>query len=207
MRTLPADLITELQKENLAIAHLVEITLSGPAYYRYTDLDEDVFYNGDQYYSRGLDFAGIELSITPQVDNVSFAIDNVDSAISAIVLNNDTRGKTCTIRRAAIDSNIQVISTATIFIGTLDRVEVDNQRGRFDVVNSAIKWQTKVPRRTHTATCPWTFKGSECAYAGAETWCDQSWDRCTTLVNTPQFGGFRFLPSLQDKEISWGKKL
>lgn len=207
MRTLPTDFITEIQKESLTIVHLVEITLSGPVYHRYTDLDEDVFLDGNQYYSRGLSFNGINMGITPQVDNVNFEIDNVDLTISAIVLTSDTRGKSCVIRKAAIDGNLQVIGAVTVFVGYLDRIEIDNQRGRFDVVNSFIKWQTSTPRRTHSATCPWTFKGTRCAYAGVETWCDQSWDRCVTLVNTPQFGGFPYLPSLQDKEISWGKKL
>jgi hypothetical protein len=46
---------------------------------------------------------------------------------------------------------------------------------------------------------------TECAYLGDETWCDQSYARCVTLGNSDNFGGFRFLPSLMEKDIWWGK--
>lgn len=44
-----------------------------------------------------------------------------------------------------------------------------------------------------------------CRYAGAETWCDRSWDRCLALSNTINFGGKRWLPGLVGKQISWGQ--
>lgn len=49
------------------------------------------------------------------------------------------------------------------------------------------------------------YKAGTCNYTGAETWCDQSWERCNTLANTAYFAGCRWLPYLADKEIWWGR--
>ena len=44
----------------------------------------------------------------------------------------------------------------------------------------------------------------ECHYGGAQTWCDQTYERCKVLTNKDNFGGFRFLPYIMEKEIWWG---
>jgi hypothetical protein len=49
------------------------------------------------------------------------------------------------------------------------------------------------------------YEVTECAYIGSETWCDQSYDRCSALGNADNFGGMRFIPSIAEKEIWWGK--
>lgn len=48
------------------------------------------------------------------------------------------------------------------------------------------------------------MKGT-CRYAGAETWCDKSYERCLALSNTLHFMGMRWIPGLQGKEIWWGQ--
>ncbi len=49
----------------------------------------------------------------------------------------------------------------------------------------------------------WFLMGT-CRYAGAETWCDRSWERCAALDNTINFEGCRWLPGIQGKQIWWG---
>lgn len=49
------------------------------------------------------------------------------------------------------------------------------------------------------------YEVTECAYLGSEAWCDQSYARCCNLGNSGNFGGFRFLPSLMEKDIWWGR--
>ncbi|GAI73202.1 unnamed protein product, partial [marine sediment metagenome] len=44
----------------------------------------------------------------------------------------------------------------------------------------------------------------ECGYGGGETWCDRTYARCVVLANSDNFGGFRWLPSIVDKEVFWG---
>ena len=366
MRSVPTALNTELLKGANFLCHLVEMYLSSTVYF--TDLDIDVFYNDQQYLSRGLSFDGAAYSLSPQIDKISFQIDNVGLEFSAFVLNQEVRGKRCTIRLAAmrgkdevilnggfetagaggedvladwtehksenatiikdgtvahsgtasarlyipnaghyamlwqsmeltprkrysmklryktspgVNANLHfkdsgsnvalkadgtwgavgtginlspqtnftettiiflvhenytnyniylgttgdtgyiywddvsivpldvppasVLATAILFSGIIDGGKLDHQRARFDVLSPFVFWRRKTPRRIHQATCPWPFKGTRCGYAGGETWCDQSFDRCAALSNTNSFGGFRWLPSLQNKEIWWGR--
>ena len=49
------------------------------------------------------------------------------------------------------------------------------------------------------------YEPGTCQYTGASTWCDQSWERCSTLGNDDNFGGFRWLPYLSGKNIWWGR--
>jgi hypothetical protein len=44
----------------------------------------------------------------------------------------------------------------------------------------------------------------ECNYSGLQDWCDQTYARCLDLTNQNNFGGFRFLPYIMEKEIWWG---
>jgi len=204
MRGLPTALAIELAKDVAFFAHLVQLDLSTPVYY--TDLDLDVVWGGNVYLSRGLRFDNIDLSIAASIDRVSFEIDNVGLEISALVLNNETRGRGCTIYLAALDAYGQVLGADIVFNGMLDGVRVDAKKGSFDVYSHLILWKKRIPGRIHQATCPWIFKdAATCRYAGVETWCDHSYDRCAVLNNNNNFGGFRFLPSLQNKQLWWGR--
>ena len=75
---------------------------------------------------------------------------------------------------------------------------------RISVKNEAMLWAKKT-LRIHSSSCPWVFKGTECGYSGTATWCDKNYARCGELLNTDNYGGFRFLPSIMEKEIWWGK--
>jgi len=203
MKALPIELTTELAKEYHAIAHLFE--LSFPVVYRFTDADIDIYYAGYWWTSKGISFNSANVSASPKVDSIEFEIDNVDLSISAIVMNDEIRGKACTIYRVALNKNMTVLGASKLFVGFFDAIEVDNQRARFSIYNHFIRWKMLTPRRIHQATCAWTFKGAQCTYAGAETWCDHSWERCVALGNKLNFGGFKWLPALVDKQIWWGR--
>lgn len=203
MRSAPTELVAELVKEANRLCFLVELELASTL--RYTDLDLDLVWNGNTYSSRGLSFTAAEYSISPQVDKITFEIDNVDLAFSSVILNQEVRNKKCNIRLCALNWPAQIIGVALIFSGVIDRCSFDHQRARFEVLNPFVFWRRKVPRRIHQPTCPWAFKSTECGYTGEESWCDKSFDRCSALANTDNFGGFRFLPSLINKKIWWGR--
>jgi hypothetical protein len=202
MRSIPTALNTELLKEASFLAHLVVLSAATPL--RYTDLDVDVWSGGNQYMARGFEFDGIEYSLSATVDKMGLRVDNVDQAVSSLVMSEEIRGKGASITLAALTDQAQVIATAQIFSGLIDMIEVDELSGRIDIVTPWILWRRKLPRRAHSATCPWVFKGTECGYTGGETWCDQTYERCTALSRTSYFGGFRWLPDLQDKQLWWG---
>lgn len=186
--------------------YIIELSLGST--YRYTDIDMDVVYNGNTYYSRGIEFDAAQYSLLPKVDNLTFEIDNVGLEMSALVMNTETRGKQCIIYRVAFDDYLQVIGITSLFIGYLDKIEINHQRGRFEVYNQFIKWHTPTPRRTYAATCDWIFKDTNtCRYSGSSfTNCDKSWDACVARSNTQYFGNFRWLPSFSDApSVKWGR--
>jgi hypothetical protein len=203
MKGLPPDLTTEIEKEYFAFCHLFQIGFSATLYY--TDADIDVYYDGHWWNSTGIAFDAVKLSTSPKVDSISFDIDNVNQALSAIILSEEVRGKECTIWQAALDKNMSVIGVSKIFVGYLDGIEIDNQRARIQLYNHFIRWKMLTPRRTHSATCQWTFKSTYCGYSDGGTWCDHSWERCVALGNKVNFGGFKWLPYLVDKQIWWGR--
>jgi hypothetical protein len=79
----------------------------------------------------------------------------------------------------------------------------EDNKATITIQNEFILWAKKT-LRVQSSSCPWVFKGTECTYAGQETWCDQSYPRCKALENSDYFGGFRFLPSITGTEIKWG---
>ncbi|MEW5805026.1 MAG: hypothetical protein AB1847_23315 [bacterium] len=204
MRSLPAQLNTELLKEASFLVHLVDLYFSSTVYY--TDLDVNVVWEGHTYLSWGLSFSTAEFLLAPQIDKISVEFDNVSGEMTSFVLNQEVRGKKCCIRLAALAAPASVLAASTKFAGVIDSCSIDHQRARFEVYNPWLFWKRKTPRRIHQATCPWAFKSTGlCQYEGSETWCDQSYDRCLELGNTENFGGFRFLPSLINKQIWWGR--
>ncbi len=51
-----------------------------------------------------------------------------------------------------------------------------------------------LPRNHFTPYCRWDFKSPECGYAGSETFCSKTLQRCKELGNELNFGGFAFIP-------------
>lgn len=215
MRSLPLQLTQELQSEVCSIGHLVEIILFDPSTQQnvplyFTDTDMDVVWDpGDgekTWVSIGMEFSDGQQSLSPKVDSVTFELDNTALLLSSYIMNYETRGKECTIYRAAFDKYLQVLGATVLFPGILDRVELDNRRARIECANAFIKWSTQTPRRKHSATCPWTFKGSECGYSGELTSCDKSWDACVERERTASNGSYRFVTDLEaGKNVVWGR--
>jgi hypothetical protein len=192
-----------LVKEYHAISHLFELSFS--TVQRFTDADIDIYHLGQWWYSKGVNFDSASFSASPKVDSISFDMDNVNLAVSTLVMTEEPRGKSCIIYRVALDKNMTVLGSSKLFVGFVDQIEIDAKKGRFTIYNHFIRWKMSTPRRIHQATCMWTFKGNYCTYSGAEDWCDHSWERCVALDNKLNFGGFRWLASLTDKQIWWGR--
>lgn len=212
MRTLPAAVTTGLASNYFTMAHLFALSV-GTSYYRWTDFDKKINLNAIWYTPKGITFDQIDSSSDAVVETVSVEIDNADKAFSDIALANDLRGEQFWIYRVLLDSNLDAIGAATLlFLGYVDQMDIDRSKAKIEVCSIFIKWQTLIPRRVHAPTCPWIFNtagggaGVICSYGGAETWCDKTYERCKALSNTAQFGGFRWISDLADKEIIWGTK-
>lgn len=214
MRSLPLALANEISAEVCSIGHLIKIVLFDTSTHQdvplyFTDKDMDVVWNpgdGDKtWLSRGIEFSDGQQSLSPKVDSITFEIDNTSLSMSSYVMNYETRGKECTIYRAAFDQYLQVLGATVLFPGILDSVELDNKRARISVANSFVRWNQPTPRRKHAIRCFWSFKGSECGYSGGLTSCDKSWDACIERARTASYGGFRFIDDASGRQVTWGR--
>lgn len=208
MRTLPTNILQELaggETQANYLVYLLDLFLSS-GQVRLTNADVDIFHEGAWYRSRGLDFGAAEYSIGLASDSVDVEIDNTDLLVSQWVQLQEIRGRRYLHRLAVLDAQAQVMGTMVLFDGLIDSASVSRKRGRIKIHNLMIFWQRRIPRRDHSATCPWTFKAADtCRYVGGLTSCDKSWEQCGARGNTINFGGFRWLPSLQDRQIWWGR--
>ena len=168
MKTLPAEITAELAKDIMHIKHLFTISLVS-ATYRWTEGRDNIYYGGYWYEARGLSFEQASITLASQVDSLTLNIANVNKSFSDIVLAEDIRGRSVTIRRVFLDNNLAIIGTpTTIFVGYIDNMEIDRKRAKIEIYNHMIKWKTMTPKRMHSPTCPWKFKSTECGYTGID---------------------------------------
>lgn len=155
---------------------------------------------------RGMKFEPIRYSTGRVVDSMKVQIDNLDDALTVYFVGGTPQGGTVTLQAVLLDSAYEMVAAPlTLFEGTLDGWDLDEEKVSLTVASELVRWNQKTLAK-HSPSCRWKeFKGTECAYAGAETWCDRTYTRCAALGNQANFGGFRWLPSIQEKEIWWGK--
>ena len=106
MKSPPIELLSSLMKDYSRICFLIEMSLDSTL--RYTSNDIDLWYGGNRYYSRGITFSGAEYSMSPQVDRISIDLDNTDNTFTATVLNQEVRGRQCSIKLASLRSSFLI---------------------------------------------------------------------------------------------------
>lgn len=222
MRTLPIHILEQLAggpRHHLGImgvdyqedvranylVYLIVIETNPPL--RLTNADIDIWFEGFLYSAHGMDFGAAEYSITPAADKVFMELDNTGFVWSSIIQTQEIRGRRCIIRLAMLDDRGRVLGTVVHFDGLVDSMRLTNKTLKMDIFNHMILWKKRLPRRTHQATCTWTYKDpATCKYSGMADLCDKSWESCGNRANLPNFGGFRYLPSLENKQLWWGRQ-
>lgn len=206
MRDIDSDILAELIKSEFRPFFLFDKEIDS-THYRYTDCDVPIVFGGNTYTPLGFDIAGINYSSRNIVDSVDIHIDNLDSVMTSLFVGGTPQGSTVTLDLVLLDASYDIVgpASATIFEGTIDDWELDEEKLFETIVSIFSQWAQKTLSK-HSASCRCkVFKGTECGYSGGGTWCDRTYARCQTLGNTDNFGGFRWLPSIVDKEIWWGR--
>jgi hypothetical protein len=188
--------------------HLLEMTI-GSATYRYTDCDVPITYSSNVYSQRGFDFQSIDYSMGNIVDKATVVIDSLDYLLNALFVGGTPQGSATVLRKVLLDSDYAIIGTpATLFEGEIDSWDFTERVLRFTVTSPWHQWNQQTLSK-HSPSCRWKQFGTtaydECNYTGGESWCDRTYARCEVLGNTTNFGGFRYLPSIIDRDIWWGK--
>lgn len=206
MRNISSDILTALAGKELRGFLLFEATIDETPY-RYTDCDVPIYYE-NMFYPRGMRVEPIQYSAQRIVDKMTIEIDDLDDTLKTPFIAGDAQGSPATMRAVVLDSDYAIIDDTCIifFDGEIDDWDLDEETVQMNVVSQFIRWSQNTLSR-HGASCRWKkFKGTYCGYSGASTWCDRTYTRCLALGNEDNFGGFRWLPSIAEKEIWWGRK-
>jgi hypothetical protein len=203
MRNFDANLAAELAKEILTDFYLLELQFSPGTVY-FTTLDRPVAFGGHLYQPLTFQTGDLNVTTALSVDKVVAEIDNAGLQFSQYLLAADQRGKLCFISYGVLLTS-GAVACSTLFNGMLGSWEIQgDNKVSLTIVNEFILWSKRALRGSGSG-CPWTFKDTECAYAGVQTWCDQSWERCDTLANRDNFGGNPFVNVTAEKKIWWGR--
>ena len=204
MRDIDASIVAQLQSGELRPFQLLDMEIDS-VNYRYTDCDVPLVIT-NRFEPRGFKFDRIRYSLKTIVDSMTLECDNLDDALTSAFVGGNPQGSEVSLQLTVLDSSYQVVDApVTWFLGYIDEWKIDEEKLVMTVVSRLARWNQRTLSK-HSASCRWkAFKGTECQYAGAEIWCDRSYTRCQVLGNTDNFGGFRFLPSIIDKEIWWGR--
>lgn len=137
------------------------------------------------------------------VDSLEIELVSINQDFAQALLSEDVGGVVCTLSLAPLNQAGQVLVVDTIFRGMIDSWELTDSSCTLTIVTELALWGKKTMRIAQ-ATCPWTFKGLECAYSGSESWCNQTYMRCGVLGNQENYGGFRHINDIMEKELWWG---
>lgn len=203
MRSFDPNIVLELAKEGQRFFILFEMQLDSATYY-YNNSDIDLWYSGSKYTSTDFTFGNIEQSGDLGVDTLLLKFNSADGIINALILSEDIMAKTIIISFICVDSSYQIIAAEPLFRGLISNYKIADKQSDIEVKTELVLWRKETLRKCQSS-CRWEFKGVECTYSGDITWCDQSYEHCTSLGNTNNFGGFRFLPDIIEQEIWWGR--
>jgi hypothetical protein len=205
MRTINASIISELQAEELRPFLLLAMTIDSTTY-RYTDCDVPIHLT-NTYNPLGFKFSNVKYSLSNVVDKVDIEVDNIDSVQTALFVDGTPQGGAVVLSGVYLDADLKIVNAeaVTLFEGEIDSWNLSESSLRVTVTSIFYNWNQRTLSK-HSPSCRWKeFKSTECDYAGGQTWCDRTYDRCIVLANTTNYGGFRWLPSIVDKEIWWGR--
>lgn len=208
MRTINAELLAQFASEQLRAFRLLDFDIDS-VHYRYTNCDVPLLCDGNLFTSKDFRIENVGYSSNQFVDRMQIEIDDIKAVLRNAFLDGTPQGSSTILMVAVVDSKGSVLDSGsaytTLFDGEIDDWSLDESKISISITSILTKWAQKTLSK-YSASCRWKkFKGTECTYSGGETWCDRTYVRCTALGNTANFGGFRWLPSIVDKEIWWGR--
>ena len=210
MKAFDSAISAELAKESFQPYWLLDIATTTPM--RYTDLDLGTYHDGNLYVSRGMKIGNITSGATVSAEKVEIELDDADQVVTAYLLNEDVRNKAASlyfgvIARTAVGLETQLSRhVQEVWRGLCGGWWLSGDADcTITLTHESIFWKKQV-LRMQSSSCQWPFKGTEeCGYSSEAGWCDKSYDRCKKLASSDNFGGFRFIPDLAEKELWWGR--
>ncbi len=166
------------------------------------EYDKDVVYDGINYVKFPITHDPIGENIEGTIDAVTIKLSNVSRLIQAYLELYDFSDKKVTIKHVWAN---QLDDPDAHFddIHYIDSYTADQHNAEFTLTSKFDVVEVELPAEKYSRHhCRYkTFGGTRCGYAGAETECNRTLQRCRVLANQRRFGG---QPSVPSKRIFVG---
>lgn len=203
MKDYDNSLITQIAAEEGIIFWWVILYGDDDVAFYFSSLDIDIVIDGETYIPFEFAIKPMNYSGDMSVDKIKIDFTNVHLSLSGILLNNNIQGKECIVGFGTFDEG--TIRTEEFYRGISNEWDLKEKVAWIEVVSEFVYWNKKTLRKPG-ALCPWIFKGTECGYTGSADECNKTAERCDVLANSDNTGGFKHFPSIEEKEIYWGRK-
>ncbi len=216
MRSINASIQTQLETGQLIAFGVLEMYINS-VYYRYTNCEVPIAVDSKLFTPRRFEVSDLVYSQGLIIESMKVDLLHLDTAqdydevstLTGVFINNDPQGTTVTYSLVVLNpSNLTPLGSVSfpLFSGLIGTWTLSEDTIQITVNSSLDQWSQRT-LTIHPPSCRWkVFKGTECGYAGVGTSCDRSYTQCNDYSNTANFGGFRWLPSIVDKPIWWGKE-
>ena len=153
--------------------------------------DEDVSFNGHVYNKMSIKMGDVTTDSDGKINDVQLTVGNADRLIQFYIEEYDLIGKKV--------RHIRIFEGISDYIQTTFKIKGATAKKDFCTFSLSLGvdfLSLEIPARAcHARFCWHMFKGAECAYAGAETECDGTFDDCKRKGNMHRFGGFPAIPN------------
>lgn len=196
MKDVTSDFLKEKNKlENQPVFLYTLYDYDGSNDLHFAEYDVDIVFNGITYTKFPITHEFTSENAQLEIDQVRVSVSNVNRLIQTYIEQYDLRGKKVDIMLVWADKLAQ---TSNYLKNTyhIDSYSANEQSVSFVLSSRFDVLDLKLPKRLFNRNyCSWAFKGTECAYAGVETTCDKTLQRCRVIGNELRFGGFPSIPS------------
>lgn len=162
----------------------------------FTDSRENVTFDGQAYTAFPIRYDVIGEGTNGRIDKTKLTLGNVSRLIESYLQNYDLRGKKISIKTIFRDTLANPADYRED-IYYVDRYSSDQQNVSFVTASKFDVLYYIIPQQQYRRTiCRYKdFKGTRCGYAGAETECNRTLQRCEELGNQTRFGGQDGIPA------------
>lgn len=206
MRNIDANFLAELRASaSLPVVNLLEFTVKDDDFYLTTN-DTSLTWDGKFWKSSSFKWDSTQFSNEEVVSFMIFSLDDINKQFYQVFIDSLPDPYPVSFYLASLDEAYQIQSTILLFKGYIDNWGYDQTVLQMECSSLLNQWNRRTIRM-FSGSCRWAaFRGPECKYMGEQQQCDRTYVQCESYGNTVNFGGYRWLPLLQNKKILWGKK-
>jgi lambda family phage minor tail protein L len=196
MRSLTAEVKTEKNSPTNKPIFLYEVfDYDGATHLYYAEYDANVTFDSQTYTAIPIKHDFVGENTQGEIDMVRITIGNANRVLQSYLELYDLRK--LKVKITIVWANRLNDPTAKIEdIFYIDSYTATEQAVEFVLSSKFDVLDVKLPfSKYFRNSCRFVFKGAECQYAGAETTCDRTLQRCKVLVNSLHYGGFPSIPT------------